>query len=258
MTRLLSLLLLSAWASHAAAQEQPLAQPRRWAMNLSIGYQSVSSPQTLHRYTDVLVGSPSAGFVWALDLGYFWNARWGGFMAARLSQTPLDWPGALQQALERDYPGKLVRITLGKGGGWDGAVTQAMFGVRRRFFFSKMNLQSSLAAGFIEVQISNGGADLKTPGSNALSNVFAYNTEGDPWISSVLLDAGIRAEWPLSKRFSVAATAHYCWTKPKAVFEFYEIDQVAGTLQREQLRYEQAQSLVVLTAGLSWHFGKKR
>ena len=251
-------LLLAAWASHAAAQAQPLSQHRRWETNLSVGYQAVSQPQSHQRYTDVLLGRPSAGLAWALDFGYFWNEHWGGFVAARLSQTPLDWPGALQQALERDYPGKLVRITLSKGGEWDGSVSQAMFGVRRRFFLKKNSLQPSLAMGFSEVQISNGGADLKTPGSNALSNVFAYTTEGDPWISSVALDVGGRAEWPLSSRFSFTASANWMWAKPEAVFEFYEVDQVTGVLRREQLRYERAQNLLVLAAGLSWHFGKRR
>ena len=258
MSRILTILLLSIWASHALAQEQPTAQPRRWAFSLGGGYQAASQPQRLQRFTDALVGHPSSGLVWAFELGYFWNLRWGAFAAARFSQTPADWPNALQQALERNYPGKLVRIALGKGGGWDGAVSQAMFGVRRRFFFQKMSLLPSLAIGFTEVQISDGAADLKTPNSHALSNVFAYNMEQGPWLTSFALDAGGRAEWPLGRRFYATLSAHYCWTQPKAVFHFYEVDQVAGTLRYEQLRYERAQHQVLLTAGLSWQFGKTR
>lgn len=251
MTRIALFLLFSVKLGFAFAQEQP----RRWALSLDGGYQVTSQPQRLQRYTDVLVGHPSPGLAWAFELGYFWNPRWGMFAAARFSQTPTDWPNALQQALERDYPGRLVQITYGRE--WNGAVSQAMFGVRRRFFSHRMSLQPSLAIGFTEVQILDGTADLKTPNSHALSNVFAYNMEEGPWLTSLALDVGGRAEWPLGRRFYVALSAHYCWTQPRAGFHFYEVDQVSGALRHEQLHYGRAQHQVLLTAGLSWHFGKK-
>jgi len=250
--KLLFLLIFNALNHIAEAQEH-----RRWSLNLHGGYQYASPSQSLGRFTDALRGSPRSGAMFGLDLAFFWNKHWGAFAAVRYSESKRNWPGALQRAVERDYPGELVRVAFSRSA-WDGSVSQGLFGVRRRFFFPKINVQPALAAGFIEVQVANAGADLKTPGSHALRNVFAFNGEEGPWLSSLALDAGVRMEWSPAKRLGFSASAHYTWTKPELVFEFHEVDQVTYALRSEELRYEQAQHLVLLSAGLTWRFGKKR
>lgn len=253
MTRQILFLLIFNALSHASeAQEY-----RRWSLNLHGGYQYASPQQSLGRFTDALRGSPHSGAMFGLDLAFFWNKNWGAFAAVRYSESQRNWPGTLQRAVERDYPGELVRVAF-TGGAWDGSVSQGLLGVRRRFYFPKINVQPSLAAGFIEVQVADAGADLKTPGSHALRNVFAFNGEEGPWLSSLALDAGVRLEWSPAKQLGFSASAHYTWTKPELVFEFYEVDQVASTLRSEELRYERAQHLVLLMAGLTLRFGKKR
>lgn len=234
------------------AQEQ-----RRWSLSLNGGYQYASPRQCLGRFTDALLGSPSSGPAFGLDLAYFWNRHWGVFAAMRLSGTRREWPGDFQQALEGNYPDEWVRVAFARGAS-GGSVSQGLLGVRRRVFFQKMALLPSLSVGFVEVPVSDGGADLKTPGSHALRNVFAYSTEEDSWLMSLALEAGVRAEWRLWRRLRLSTAAHYTWTKPDAEFDFYEVDQVGYTLRNERLRYARAQHLLGLSAGLSWAFGRPR
>lgn len=253
---LLSALLCGATVLVAQPKESTPAPPSKWVINIGGGYQWASKPPALGRYTDELVSWPSTGLSYSFELSYFWQPKLGLFAAAQFSQTPKDWRRTLQQAVEREFPGKIVRLTALRGV-WDPAISQAMFGLRGRFDFHRLHFQPSLGIGFTEGQISDGAADLKTPGSNALSNVFAYASEADPWYDAFTLNLGARLEMPLWRQFKGTVSINYYWVKPNETFEFHQLDQIAGTQFEELLEYRQAQNVLALTAGLSYHFKRR-